>query len=64
MALDSDENIMLCAPAGAGKTNVALMCMLNEMRKHRNEDGTIEDDNFKIIYVAPTKSLVQEMTGS
>lgn len=49
---------------GAGKTNVALMCMLREIGKHINIDGTINVDDFKIIYIAPMRSLVQEMVGS
>ena len=61
---NSDENILLCAPTGAGKTNVALCTILHEMSKHRNEDGTFNMDNFKIIYVAPMRSLVQEVTGT
>ncbi|KAG8567286.1 hypothetical protein GDO81_011241 [Engystomops pustulosus] len=63
-ALETDENLLLCAPTGAGKTNVALMCMLREIGKHINVDGTINVDNFKIIYIAPMRSLVQEMVGS
>ena len=49
---------------GAGKTNVALLTMLREIGKHINADGTINVDEFKIIYVAPMRSLVQEMVGS
>lgn len=49
---------------GAGKTNVALMAMLREIGKHINLDGTINVDDFKIIYIAPMCSLVQEMVGS
>ena len=60
-ALNSDENILLCAPTGAGKTNVALLTILREIGKHINLDGTINTDEFKIIYVAPMRSLVQEM---
>ncbi|XP_062366763.1 U5 small nuclear ribonucleoprotein 200 kDa helicase isoform X1 [Cinclus cinclus] len=63
-ALESDENLLLCAPTGAGKTNVALMCMLREIGKHINMDGTINVEEFKIIYIAPMRSLVQEMVGS
>ncbi|XP_034947956.1 putative U5 small nuclear ribonucleoprotein 200 kDa helicase [Chelonus insularis] len=63
-ALESDENLLLCAPTGAGKTNVALLCMMREIGKHINSDGTIEADQFKIIYVAPMRSLVQEMVGN
>ncbi|XP_028133686.1 putative U5 small nuclear ribonucleoprotein 200 kDa helicase [Diabrotica virgifera virgifera] len=63
-ALESDENLLLCAPTGAGKTNVALLCMMREIGKHINTDGTINADDFKIIYVAPMRSLVQEMVGN
>ena len=49
---------------GAGKTNVALLAMLREIGKHINTDGTINTDDFKIIYVAPMRSLVAEMVGN
>lgn len=49
---------------GAGKTNVALLTMLREIGKHVNADGTVNKDEFKIIYIAPMKSLVQEMVGN
>jgi pre-mRNA-splicing helicase BRR2 len=63
-ALESDENMLLCAPTGAGKTNVALLTMMREIGKHINDDGTINVDDFKIIYIAPMRSLVQEMVGN
>ncbi|CAN0404832.1 unnamed protein product, partial [Ectocarpus sp. 8 AP-2014] len=63
-ALLSPENLLLCAPTGAGKTNVALMTMLHEIGQHRKEDGTIDVDAFKIVYVAPMKALVQEVVGN
>ncbi|XP_076308174.1 U5 small nuclear ribonucleoprotein l(3)72Ab isoform X1 [Tachypleus tridentatus] len=63
-AMESDENIILCAPTGAGKTNVALLCMMREIGKHVNADSTINVDEFKIIYIAPMRSLVQEMVGN
>ncbi|XP_045541112.1 putative U5 small nuclear ribonucleoprotein 200 kDa helicase [Papilio machaon] len=63
-ALESDENLLVCAPTGAGKTNVALLCALREVGKHVNDDGTVSVADFKIIYVAPMRSLVQEMVGN
>merc|ERR1719189_2084674 len=62
--MESDENLLLCAPTGAGKTNVAMLTMMREIGKHVNEDGTINCDEFKIIYVAPMKSLCAEMSGN
>lgn len=32
-ALFSAENLLLCAPTGAGKTNVAMLAVLHEVRK-------------------------------
>ena len=49
---------------GAGKTNVAVLTILHEIGKHINADGTINVDEFKIIYVAPMRSLVSEMVGT
>eukprot|EP00730_Choanoeca_flexa_P002247 TRINITY_DN10972_c0_g1_i1.p1 TRINITY_DN10972_c0_g1~~TRINITY_DN10972_c0_g1_i1.p1 ORF type:complete len:1796 (+),score=582.18 TRINITY_DN10972_c0_g1_i1:116-5389(+) len=63
-AFGSDENLLLCAPTGAGKTNVALLTVLHEIGKHRKEDGSFDLESFKIIYIAPMKSLVAEMTGN
>jgi len=54
----------MCCVKGAGKTNVALLAMLREIGKHINQDGTINTEEFKIIYVAPMRSLVQEMVGN
>nr|XP_026489402.1 putative U5 small nuclear ribonucleoprotein 200 kDa helicase [Vanessa tameamea] len=63
-ALESDENLLVCAPTGAGKTNVALLCVLREVGKHVNDDGSVNANDFKVIYVAPMRSLVQEMVGN
>ncbi|KAK0192909.1 putative RNA helicase [Armillaria mellea] len=65
IAFGTDEPILLCAPTGAGKTNVAMLTILNELSKYRDEaTGTFDLDAFKIIYVAPMKALVQEMVGN
>lgn len=40
-AFYSPENLLLCAPTGAGKTNVAMLCMLNEIGQHLREVVTI-----------------------
>lgn len=76
IALESSENMLLCAPTGAGKTNVAMLTMLNIMGRYRNAAPSTHDDGdemkdisvgsfdmskFKIVYVAPMKALVQEV---
>lgn len=61
-AFETSENLLLCAPTGAGKTNVAMLCMLHEIGLHYDPaTDTVDLNAFKIIYVAPMKSLVQEM---
>lgn len=59
-ALNGEGNLLLCAPTGSGKTNVALLCMLGLISKYRSEKGVIRLSDFKIVYVAPMKALVQE----
>ena len=64
-ALYSTDNMLLCAPTSAGKTNVALMCMLNIIGQYRNpKDDSIDLNAFKIVYIAPMKALVQECVQS
>ena len=55
MALKGVDNMLLCAPTGAGKTNVAMLAILHEIGKNLNEDNTLQLDNFKVVYVAPMK---------
>lgn len=63
-ALFSSENMLVCAPTGAGKTNVAMLTMLHEIGMHRRKDGSVDTSAFKMIYVAPMKALVAEMVGN
>ena len=57
------DNLLVCAPTGSGKTNVAMLAMLHEIGLHR-ADGAVDLGAFKIVYIAPMKSLVQEMVGN
>ena len=64
-AFNDDGNMLICAPTGSGKTNVAMLAILREIGKHRNpENGEIVLDDFKIVYIAPLKALVQEQVGN
>ncbi|ORY19390.1 Sec63 Brl domain-domain-containing protein [Clohesyomyces aquaticus] len=64
-AFNDDGNMLICAPTGSGKTNVAMLAMLREIGKHRDpRTGEINLDDFKIIYIAPLKALVQEQVGN
>jgi pre-mRNA-splicing helicase BRR2 len=63
-ALFSPENLLLCAPTGAGKTNVAVLTIMHCVGMHRREDGSLDTGAFKIVYVAPMKALVAEIVGN
>lgn len=64
-AFNDDGNMLVCAPTGSGKTNVAMLSILREIGKNRNpETGEIMLDDFKIVYIAPLKALVQEQVGN
>ncbi|CAF1149002.1 unnamed protein product [Adineta ricciae] len=61
----SNENILISAPTGAGKTNIAMLTILNELRRHYDiNNGVLLDTDFKIIYVAPMKALASEMVDN
>ena len=65
-AFTTNENMLICAPTGAGKTNVALLTILNEIRSN-STSGSVHDialDQFKIVYIAPMKALAAEMTDN
>ena len=65
VAFEEDGNMLICAPTGSGKTNVAMLTILRELGKNRNPNtGAIDLDAFKIVYVAPLKALVQEQVGN
>ncbi|KAH8061224.1 hypothetical protein JL721_8885 [Aureococcus anophagefferens] len=74
VAFNSQKNLLVCAPTGAGKTNVALLCLLELAgRFHLGDDASDESPaerrkafladlaQHKAVYVAPLKALAQEV---
>lgn len=69
VAYNTNENMLICAPTGAGKTDVALLTILHTINQFvtelTNEDGDvtvdIDYDEFKIVYIAPLKALAAEI---
>jgi len=43
----SNENLLVCAPTGAGKTNIAMITVLREVGAHMKH-GVIDRDAFKV----------------
>ncbi|XP_076287780.1 activating signal cointegrator 1 complex subunit obelus [Lasioglossum baleicum] len=62
-AYHTNENLLICAPTGAGKTNVAMLTVVHQLKQHI-ENGEIMKNQFKIIYVTPMKALAAEMTAN
>lgn len=67
----TSENMLICAPTGAGKTDAAMLTILHTIGQHifpsPMEDVSATEfaanlDDFKIVYVAPMKALAAEIT--
>lgn len=61
-AYNSGENMLVAAPTGAGKTNVAMLTVCREIGQHFTH-GILQKSEFKIVYVAPMKALAAEVTA-
>lgn len=59
-----ERNMLVCAPTGAGKTNVAVLTMLNVMSQYLLPEGTVDGGQFKIVYISPMKALVAEQVAA
>ena len=71
VAYETNENMLICAPTGAGKTDAAMLAILNTISHNISPRPTeapdasefiVNSDDFKIIYVAPMKALAAEIT--
>lgn len=59
-AYNSCENMLVCAPTGAGKTNVAMLTFLQLVKQNISE-GMLDMGAIKAVYIAPMKALAQEV---
>ncbi len=60
-AYHSQENLLICAPTGAGKTNIAMLALLALVREHVHQGRVEKTPALKAIYIAPMKALAQEV---
>ena len=47
--------MLVCAPTGAGKTNIATLTILQAIKEAGNES------EVKIVYISPMKALANEL---
>lgn len=62
-AYNSNDNLLICAPTGAGKTNIAMLTIVHQIRQNM-VSGVLRKDDFKIVYIAPMKALAAEMVAN
>ena len=71
VAYKKNENLLICAPTGAGKTDAAMLTILHAIGQNITPnpaeqpdamDFTVQSEDFKIVYVAPMKALAAEVT--
>ena len=48
-AYNTNENLLVSAPPGAGKTNIAMLTIVHEIKKNIT-NGVIKEDAFKVIH--------------
>lgn len=66
VAFHTRESMLVCAPTGAGKTNVAMLTVVAHFRDVGLLPGTSSahgrlDTGPKVVYIAPMKALAQEV---
>ncbi|KAB8290439.1 hypothetical protein EYC80_010871 [Monilinia laxa] len=71
VAYKTSENMLICAPTGAGKTDAAMLTILHAIGENvsphplenpESSDFIVNFEDFKIVYVAPMKALAAEIT--
>ncbi|CAG8452307.1 15922_t:CDS:10, partial [Dentiscutata erythropus] len=70
VAYKKNDNMLICAPTGAGKTDIAMLAILRILYQYcdpkpsiasEKQKLTIRKNEFKVVYVAPMKALVAEI---
>ncbi|KAF5153407.1 Sec63 Brl domain protein [Theileria parva strain Muguga] len=56
-AFNTQQNLLISAPTGCGKTNVGLLCLLQNYREYFEQGKKCG----KVIYISPMKALASEI---
>ena len=44
--------MLICAPTGAGKTNIAMLTILHQIKQYIRDNGMLEKDKFKVRVIS------------
>ena len=58
-AINSDQNVLIAAPTGSGKTFAAFLCAINELVLQGQEQALV--DGVQVLYVSPLKALSNDI---
>ena len=61
-AYNTNENLLVSAPTGAGKTNIALLTVIQEIKKHIT-NSVIKRDEFKVRLSVAKPLLIYPSQG-
>lgn len=67
VAFKQSRSMIVAAPTGAGKTNVALLTILRQVSEHVDPQSEgpwdLSNKQFQIVYIAPLKALASEIVA-
>lgn len=65
-AFQSDNNLVVSAPTGAGKTGIMELAILRLVSRQLDEQGQlrVKPGALKAVYLAPSRALVQVRQGT
>ncbi|CAI2174252.1 1160_t:CDS:10, partial [Funneliformis geosporum] len=70
VAYKKNENLLICAPTGTDKADIAILTILRTIKgycfpeplvQREPQDFIIDINEFKVVYIAPTKALAAEI---
>lgn len=75
-ALNTEESMLICAPTSSGKTNIAMLSILNLMKNHSKIIESTNNSNnektkisfnlqkIKVVIITPMKALAKETVNN